>query len=83
MDPSPIAGGKRSDRATADVECALRALVGGVGRLGLKRLAVEEIDGVKARRSTWVESFLRAGFRLGYRGLEVDRIDPTAGPTGE
>ena len=53
---------------------ALRSLSNGVGRLGRKRLHVEEIDGEKARTSRLADAFIRAGFRAGYRGLELDRL---------
>jgi len=56
------------------LDAALRALAAGAGRLGLKRIQVEEIDGEKARSSALAEAFVRAGFRAGYRGFEVDRL---------
>lgn len=52
---------------------ALRALVAGVARLGIKRLSIETIDAEKARSSDLAEVFARAGFRAGYRGFEMDR----------
>ena len=52
---------------------ALRALVAGIARLGTKRLSIEEIDGEKARSSGLADAFGRAGFRMGYRGFEIDR----------
>jgi len=55
------------------LERALRALVAGIGRLGTKRLSIEEIDGEKARSSGLADAFGRAGFRMGYRGFEIDR----------
>jgi ATP-dependent Lhr-like helicase len=53
-------------------ERALRALAIDVARLGRKRLSVEEINGEKARASRFADAFLRAGFRPGYRGFELD-----------
>jgi ATP-dependent Lhr-like helicase len=55
------------------LERALRALVAGIVRLGTKRLAIEEIDGEKARSSGLAEALVDAGFRLAYRGFEIDR----------
>ncbi len=55
------------------LDAALRALLRGLGRLGLSRLSIEEIDGEKARGSALAGGFIRAGFRVGYRGLEIDR----------
>ena len=55
------------------LERALRALVAGIGRLGTKGLSIEEIDGEKARSSGLAEAFVDAGFRLAYRGFEIDR----------
>jgi hypothetical protein len=66
-------------RGEAALERALRTLVAGIDRLGLKRLDVEEIDGERARSSPLVDAFVRAGFRVGYRGLEVERGDPISG----
>jgi len=65
-DASDAVGVERLDRA-------IRALVRGVGRIGRKRLSIEEIDGEKARLSGLAEGFVRAGFRAGYRALEIDR----------
>jgi ATP-dependent Lhr-like helicase len=56
----------------SQLERALRSLASGVGRMGLKRLRVEEIDGERARSSRLADAFCRAGFRVGYRGLELD-----------
>ena len=63
-----------ADAAAAErLDRALGALVRGLGLLGRSRLSVEEIDGEKARGSALAGAFVRAGFRLGYRGLEIDR----------
>ena len=52
---------------------ALVELIRGWSRIGRARLSVEEIDGESARSSELAERFVRAGFRPGYRGFEVDR----------
>jgi ATP-dependent Lhr-like helicase len=59
------------------IEAALRAWITGAGRSGRGRLAIEDIDGEKARSSALAPLFVRAGFRAGYRGLELDRFDPS------
>lgn len=59
---------------TAVLEPALAALVPGLTRLGRRRLVVGEIDGEPARRSVLFERLVEAGFRAGYRGLELDRL---------
>ncbi len=69
-DESEASGAERLDHA-------LRALARGVGRIGRKRLSVEEIDGETARASALGDAFVRAGFRAGYRGLEIDRLPST------
>jgi ATP-dependent Lhr-like helicase len=56
------------------LDAALRILAAGAARLGLKRIQVEEIDGEKARSSALAGAFVSAGFRVGYRGFEVDRL---------
>jgi ATP-dependent Lhr-like helicase len=56
------------------LEPALAALVPGLARLGRRRLVVGEIDGEPARRSMLFERLVDAGFRAGYRGLELDRL---------
>lgn len=71
-DESRASQAQRLDRA-------LQALARGVARIGRKRLSVEEIDGQKARRSALAEAFVRAGFRAGYRGFEIDRLPTSAG----
>ncbi|MEZ4281279.1 MAG: DEAD/DEAH box helicase [Myxococcota bacterium] len=53
---------------------ALRALAVGASRLGVKRLAVEQVDGSPARESTIAGLFERAGFRTAYRGFELDGV---------
>jgi hypothetical protein len=65
-DETTAAGASQLDRA-------LRSLVKAVRRMGLKRLQIEEIDGEKARSSPLADAFCRAGFRAGYRGIELDR----------
>jgi ATP-dependent Lhr-like helicase len=45
-----------------------------------RRLRIERIDGEAAAASPRAEPFLRAGFRRGYKGLELDRLDPGPGP---
>ncbi len=68
-----------ADAGASPLDRALRSLVGGVARLGRSGrggtgpLRVEEIDGEPARSSRLAEAFVRAGFRTGYRGLELDR----------
>ena len=39
----------------------------------LRRLRIERIDGRAAADSPFAEAFLQAGFRRGYKGLELDR----------
>jgi ATP-dependent Lhr-like helicase len=58
----------------ARLAIALRAFVGSSVRLGRGRRVVEEIDAEPARRSGLAPLFVRAGFRSGYRGLELDRL---------
>ncbi len=36
-------------------------------------IRIDEIDGVSAERSDWAEAFIAAGFRAGYKGLELER----------
>jgi ATP-dependent Lhr-like helicase len=62
-----------TEEAEPRLERALRALVAGIGRLGAKRISIEEIDGEKARSSGLADVFGHAGFRMGYRGFEIDR----------
>lgn len=60
---------------------ALRAL-GRVFRDRTRRaLRIEEIDGEPAGRWVHVESMVQAGFRAGYKGLELERLSPTGGST--
>lgn len=63
-----------TQEGASQIERALRALVVGAERLGRKRLRIEEIDGARARSSPLADAFLRAGFRPGYRGFEIDRL---------
>ena len=74
-DESDPGGSKRLARA-------LRSLVAGVSLLGKKGLLVETIDGERARASDRSEAFVRAGFRVGYRGLEIDRSSRGLGSDG-
>ncbi|MBK7952183.1 MAG: DEAD/DEAH box helicase [Deltaproteobacteria bacterium] len=53
---------------------ALQRLVGSVAKLGIRRLAVDSIDGEPAHRSPRAELFRRAGFRESARGFEADRL---------
>jgi ATP-dependent Lhr-like helicase len=62
-----------TEKGASQLARSLRALVMGAGRLSGKQFCVEEIDGERARVSALAEAFVRAGFRAGYRGLEVDR----------
>ncbi len=59
--------------AEARMLAALHALAASMSRLGVKRLAVEQVDGEAARSATFAALFLRAGFREGYRGYEIER----------
>lgn len=54
-------------------ERALRALASDGARLGRPHLCIEEIDGEKARSSRFADAFVSAGFRVGYRGFEMDQ----------
>jgi len=62
------------DEGRMRIEAALRSWIAGVGRIGRGRLALEEIDGERARSSALAPFFVRSGFRAGYRGLELDRV---------
>jgi len=60
----------------ADPEAATRiarALRGVLRERARGTLRIEEIDGVAADASPWADAFVAAGFRPGYRGLELDR----------
>ena len=52
---------------------AVRALAGLFRDRTRTSLRVEEIDGEPAVGSPWAGLFVRAGFRAGYKGLELDR----------
>ena len=54
------------------VAVALRSLFADRGR-GVVR--IDEIDGAPAERSAWADAFVSAGFRAGYKGLELDRSE--------
>jgi ATP-dependent helicase Lhr and Lhr-like helicase len=56
---------------------AARCLTRSLARMGKARISVEEIDGERARRSSLADIFVSAGFRAGYRGLEIDRVVET------
>jgi ATP-dependent Lhr-like helicase len=64
------------DDAVGDARglAALSALAVGAGRLGVKRLSIEQVDGAPAREASFAALFERAGFRVGYRGYEIDRL---------
>ncbi len=84
-DTAPLAWLDRSGRrlfnffAVPDLEPAeaatrtARALRDGAGDLRRGVLRIEQIDGEAATASAFVEIFLQAGFRRGYRGLELER----------
>ncbi len=78
-----VAGGigDSSDPHVSDsrLERGVRALVRDMDRLVAGGLRIEEIDGERALSSALAGVFLRAGFREGYRGLEIERLraDPT------
>ncbi len=60
----------REDEAADLAARALHRLFHDRSRSGLR---IETIDGVAAAASPLAEAFLRAGFRSGYKGLELDR----------
>lgn len=74
-------GGERvlcfEDESDADgaarIERALQAFAREIPRMGKRRVEVRELDGENVLRSHLAEAFLRAGFRAGYRGLEIER----------
>ena len=87
-------GGSRvlcfDDEATppgeARIEAAARKLAAQAARFGRGGLRIDEIDGERARQSTLAPLFVRAGFRAGYRGLEVDAArvsDPDGGVSSQ
>jgi ATP-dependent Lhr-like helicase len=61
------------EEEAARLVAALRRLARDFPRLGLRRLAVEEIDGEPVRTSAAAGRFVEAGYRAGYRGFEVER----------
>jgi ATP-dependent Lhr-like helicase len=62
---------------------AVRALAGLFRDRTRTTLRIEEIDGEPAARSPLAEVFVRAGFRTGYKGLELDRwASPETDPRG-
>jgi ATP-dependent Lhr-like helicase len=68
----------------ARLRCALARLARDLGRLGRTRISVEEIDGEPARASALRDAFLSAGFRPGYRGLELEAgLEPALASTTE
>ena len=69
-----------SESGASRLERGLRSLSNAVQHLGLKRLCVESIDGENARSSPLAAAFVRAGFRAGYRGLELDRLADHSNP---
>ncbi len=66
--------GSEPHRETERLESAARALAAAGRRRGAERLRIEQIDGEEAAASPFVEAFLAAGFRRGYKGLELDRL---------
>jgi ATP-dependent Lhr-like helicase len=52
---------------------AVRALAGVFRDRTRTSLRIEELDGAPATDSALAEAFVRAGFRVGYKGLELDR----------
>lgn len=73
-------GGDAVNASDAEIRIAraARCLTRSLGRMGKSRISVEEIDGERARRSSLFDMFTSAGFRAGYRGLEVDRVVETS-----
>jgi len=67
---APLAPEGAEERLARAVAALPGALLSGRQR---RTLRVEEIDGEPAARSPWAELFASAGFRPGYRGLELDR----------
>jgi len=67
---APLAPEGADERLARAVDALPRALFSGRRR---RVLRVEEIDGEPAARSPRAELFAGAGFRPGYRGLELDR----------
>jgi ATP-dependent Lhr-like helicase len=63
----------------ARIDAALQAWIAAASRLGSGRIRVEDVDGERARSSALAEAFVRAGFRAGYRGFELDRWAPGSG----
>jgi ATP-dependent Lhr-like helicase len=66
----PLAGSELVGAARA-----LTALFGDRRRTGLR---IERIDGAPAADAPSAAAFVNAGFRLGYKGLEIDRSDVRA-----
>ena len=64
------------------IERAFRAFARGLPRLGKSRVSLEDIDGENARSSALSEACVRAGFRAGYRGLEIERVFDSATSEG-
>ncbi len=62
------------------VEPALRALAGLAARAPRGGLRIEEIDAAPAQRSPLAPALLRAGFRVDYKGLVLERPTPVPGP---
>jgi len=67
---APLAPEGAEERLARAVAALPRALFSERRR---RTLRVEQIDGEPAARSPWAELFAGAGFRPGYRGLELDR----------
>ena len=75
-------GADDSGREEVSLAAAIHCLASGLERLGRRRLCVEEIDGERARLSPLADLFTSAGFRAGYRGLELERSAPDSGAEG-
>ena len=85
VDGAPVLFVERAGRrllsfATSELEsgearllAAIHALVAGMGRLGVRRMAIEQVDGEPARNAPFAALFLQAGFREDYRGYEIER----------
>jgi ATP-dependent Lhr-like helicase len=61
-------------REAERVAAAVRALARAARAAGGRRLRVERIDDAEAAASPWAPVFVEAGFRRGYKGLELDRL---------
>lgn len=64
--------GPKDDSAATAVARALRGVFRDRARGTLR---IEEIDGMPADSAEWADAFVAAGYRRGYKGLELDRGD--------